>query len=133
MSVKVQLRDVIEGTGSLEKLLDMDGIFKGKANYAASKLLRKARSAIKDFQDADRRLIKSLGEMDKERQVFRVKSENMDEYNRQTNETLDGEVELEGALPVKWSDIQKHVEDGKIKPTILAGVIPFIDGVPEDY
>ena len=108
--IKLTLAELLAARDVLKKLAQMD--FSVRTGYAVARIVRAADAELIPAEQKKNELIRRYGEQDKENgELWRVKSENQAEVDRQYRELLAVEVELT-CNPIKMS-----VLDGERLPT----------------
>ena len=125
--IQVKISDLLNSTETLQKLAQKD--FKAKLAWSIARLLKAAEAEIQSFNDTRLNLIKKYGEKDENGELItdekgncRIESENLAEFNKELNELVSTEVEI-NANKISI-DLLENVD---FTPSDMAILEPFVE------
>lgn len=118
---KVTAKDIMDSVEVLKKLMEKD--LKAKTSYKISRLVREVEKELNEINKTYQGIVTKYGEPSEENSdQYMVKEGNIEEYNKEINEFLMSEVELNvNKIPIE------ELENENFTPTEIIKLEPFME------
>ena len=118
---KVTAKDIMDSVEVLKKLMEKD--LKAKTSYKISRLVREVEKELNEINKTYQGIVIKYGEPSEENSdQYVVKENNIEEYNKEINEFLMSEVELNvNKIPIE------ELENENFTPTEIIKLEPFME------
>ena len=125
--IKVQLKDIIEGTEVLKKLAGQP--LRGKVAFQISKILKRLEDELTLFNNTRVEIIKKYSQTDENGELIsdengnvKLKEETIEDFNKEITELLNMEIEID-ANKIALEDI----ENVDFTPAEMTLLMPLIE------
>lgn len=118
---KVTVKNVMDSVEVLKHLMERN--LKAKTAYQISRLAREVEKELTEINKTYQEIVKKYGEPSEENgEEYMVKEGNIEEYNKEINEFLVSEIELNvNKIPIK------ELENEDFTPTEIIKLEPFME------